>query len=488
MQVILGHTYGKLKNLSPALASQISDACSYEIQGSEHSPLYKRGHWDGKKRLYNKQTGKFPMGMWERISHILNRLNAEYTLVDQRNNVRGQLDLMLSETVEKRQYQQEAVGKAIDARRSVIQAATGAGKTVMAAMLIVELKCTTLFLVHTKDLLYQAKQSFEAFIKGDDAKIGQVGDGVIDIRQITVATMQTMSRFLGVKYEKYKYEDVDDKEKAIEVDNNTKVQLQKMVDSTELVIWDEVHRIACNMAFGVSEKIEHAPYRVGLSASPWRDDGADMLIEAAMGHTSYIINASDLIDMGYLVQPIIKIENIPASQPWWSDNRSYDQIYKEEIVENRYRNERIIQYVKDFLTMDIMTLVLVQQIKHGNMLKRRITDEFDPIDFLSGRDLSIVRNRTIQEMRDGERLGLIASTIADEGLDIKRLSAVILAGGGKSSTRALQRIGRVLRTFEGKTHALVVDFNDEAKYLRDHAQRRQAIYQTEPRFAILRLE
>jgi len=101
--------------------------------------------------------------------------------------------------------------------------------------------------------------------------------------------------------------------------------------------------------------------------------------------------------------------------------------------------------------------------------------------------LTIKRKQAIQEMREGKRIALIASTIADEGLDIKNLSAIILAGGGKSSTRALQRIGRVLRPFDGKTHAVVIDFDDEAKYLRKHSLRRKLIYETEPRFDILEL-
>ena len=109
------------------------------------------------------------------------------------------------------------------------------------------------------------------------------------------------------------------------------------------------------------------------------------------------------------------------------------------------------------------------------------------VDFLSGRDYTDVRVGTINDMREGKIDLLIASTIADEGLDIKRLTAVILAGGGKSSTRALQRIGRVLRPYEGKTQAYVVDFNDQSKYLKEHSEKRKKIYQTENKFTLLEL-
>lgn len=479
---------GRLKGLPSHVLDQISHECSFEVKGAEHSPLYKKGRWDGRKRLFNRQTGAFPMGLWDRIRDILIKNNIIWVTYDHRDAPGpGDLDINLSDQVEDRPYQVEAAGAAIERGRSVLQVATGGGKTVIASILISKLKSPSLFLVHTKDLLYQAKESFEIMLVGEGVKtIGQIGDGVVDIQPVTVATMQTMSKILGVKYEKYSYDDADDKEAETDTKKYAE-QLREYLDEVDVVIWDEVHRIACDMAYGVSEAIPHARYRVGLSASPWRDDGADIMIEAAMGRVSYKISASDLIDMGYLVPPIIKRVRVPSSIPWYEDTRTYDQIYRQEIVENDMRNRLILKYAADFMELGIPTLILVQQIKHGNILKRLISKEYHPIDFLSGRDFSHVRNGTIQQMRDGERVSLIASTIADEGLDIKRLAGLIMAGGGKSSTRALQRIGRVLRPFEGKTHALIIDFADEALYLRDHAAKRKQIFETEPRFQILEL-
>lgn len=478
---------GKVKGLPAEIADRVSMACSYEVKGAEHSPLFKKGRWDGRKRLFNKQTGAFPMGLHRRILDILEAEGATWTTKDHRpESGIGSLDIEVSESVERRPYQSDAVDAAIAYGRSVLQVATGGGKTVIASLLISRLKSPTLFLVHTKDLLYQAKQSFESMMVGEGVgSIGQIGDGVIDIQPITVATMQTMSKILGVKYEKAIDAD-DDKESKTDI-NKHAIALRRYLDTVDVVIWDEVHRIACDMAFGVSDALGAARYRIGLSASPWRDDGLDIMIEAAMGAISYRITASELIDMGYLVQPVIRRVRVPSSIPWYLDTRSYDTIYKEEIVENDYRNRLIMQYAADFMELNIPSLILVQQIKHGNKLKRMISNEYHPIDFLSGRDLSVTRNNTIQEMRDGERVSLIASTIADEGLDIKRLAGLIMAGGGKSSTRALQRIGRVLRPFEGKTHALIIDFADEALYLRTHSERRREIFMTEPNFTILEL-
>lgn len=488
LEVEIGNQHGKIKGDIPdSVLDEIVYQCSYLVEGAKHSPLYKKGMWDGRRKLFDRRHKRFPMGLWSRISRILDEHNIEYRVSDKRNlKIKSPIDVRHRDHVKLRNYQNEAIDVAIRKIRSILQVATGGGKTVIASGLIDRLKCNTLFLVHTKDLLYQTKKSFEEFLEGDDATIGQIGDGIIDIQPITVATTQTMSKILGVKFERDKFDDADFKEREIKIDNKSRDGVIEYIKSVDLLIWDEVHRVACDMAYNVSEALDGPIYRVGLSASPWRDDGADIMIEASIGEVSMKISATYLIKNEHLVPPVIKMHKIPSSIPWYEDTRTYDQIYRQEIVDNHERNLQIAKYVEEFMGMDIPTLVLVQQIRHGRILKKLITDTFHPIEFLSGRDLTSVRNRTIKEMQE-DRMGLIATTIADEGLDIKRLAGLILAGGGKSSTRALQRIGRVLRPFEGKTHALVVDFYDEAKYLRDHAEKRMEIYRTEPGFYILEL-
>ena len=480
IQINLSNNQGKVqvKNLPKNVLKEIHESCSYKIDGAEFSELYKKGQWDGYKRLFNKNNGTFPMGLWQRIKGILDENNIEYNISSDEQKVSSEF-FLYTDNIETRDYQEEAKRKALEAKRCILQVATGGGKTIIATLIMADLGVQTLFMVHTKDLLYQAKDSFEDVL---GIEIGQIGDGVVDIKPITVATIQTISRALG---KTVVYEEDSVKEKEVKMNKDTVAEIKKCLDNTKLVIWDEVHRIACDMAYGVNNAIRNAPYRIGLSASPWRDDNADIMIEASMGHVAYRVSASDLIDRGYLVQPVIKMINIPSSKI--IDNRSFDQIYKQEIVENEKRNNIIVDQVEKFMEMGVPTLILVKHIRHGRILQKLIKERFGDVDFLSGKDYADVRVRVINQMREGDIDLLIASTIADEGLDIKRLSAVILAGGGKSSTRALQRIGRVLRPYEGKKVAYVVDFNDQSKYLKDHSEKRKKIYKTERNFILLEL-
>jgi len=215
------------------------------------------------------------------------------------------------------------------------------------------------------------------------------------------------------------------------------------------------------------------------SATPYRDQGDDILIEGCFGRTIADINASFLIDKGYLIQPTIyfnKINNMRGL-----GRTSYANVYKQAIVENSFRNSQIVEMTDRFLNNERKILILVKQINHGKILEELIPDS----TFLHGGTGKKKRQKHLDKMRKGDPQVTIASVIFDEGIDVRPLDTLILAGGGKSPTRALQRIGRILRPHEGKIDAIAVDFMDECKYMKSHSKRRLNIYKTEERFEII---
>ena len=68
-------------------------------------------------------------------------------------------------------------------------------------------------------------------------------------------------------------------------------------------------------------------------------------------------------------------------------------------------------------------------------------------------------------------------------MDVPCLAATIIAAGGESAIKVFQRL-RCLTPFEGKTHAIVVDFIDPYKYLKSHSRKREKLYKSEPSFRI----
>ena len=81
---------------------------------------------------------------------------------------------------------------------------------------------------------------------------------------------------------------------------------------------------------------------------------------------------------------------------------------------------------------------------------------------------------------------ILASNIFDIGVNIREADGLIITGGGKSRLRSLQRVGRVIRSYPGKTRAAVVDFVDNAKYLKNHSEIRYQTYLSEPGFKVFR--
>lgn len=461
-------------------------ACSYEVANAEHIIRATGGgryrNWDGWKRLYQRSRRTFPTGLLERVLGILREQGRSWVVTPE--SVRPGPCCSYRQIPDEYAlwpFQGQALLTMLEARRCMVQVATGGGKTVIAGHVIQRLALLTVFLVHTKDLLYQARTAFAAML-GEEV-VGQVGDGVVQIREVTVCTLQTAARCLSLAYERDSY---DEDEYWEDSDTATREEerwaVRHLLEAAQCVFMDECHRVAAPTAQRVVMAIEGAIYRFGLSASPWRDDGADMLLESAFGAVMVRVSASELIEEGYLVPPLIRFVTVPAVA--YEKARQYHAIYGDYVVANPDRNQLVAARTADMIGRGRPTLVLVRMISHGYTIQRLLLERGIGLPFLSGKDTSTFRNQTLQDLRDGTLRGIIASTIADEGIDIKPLSGLVLAGGGKSSTRALQRIGRVLRICPGKRDAEVVDFEDNARFLTEHAAARLRIYRTEPAWTI----
>ncbi len=469
----VGNCYTKLTGRKLPM-ERIEEATSFWVEGAEHTDRYKKGQWDGRKRLLRTKKGiDFPTGLLPRVQAILDQKKLQYKLVEQSPPAEPTLQLRLR-NVRLRDYQKQAVEKSVQAQRGVLQMATGSGKTVVAAAIVARLEQPTLFFVHTKDLLYQAKDYFQKLL---GTEIGQIGDGVVDIQPITIATIQTTSRALGMKIPKAELTDAA--EEAVIIARENIEAIREKTHTSPLVFFDECHHLPASTCYGIAMRTEAACYRFGLSATPYRSDRQDLMIEAAVGPKVVTIDSSVLIRKGYLVRPRIHFVPIPATLKTRRYVR-YDTVYQQEVVENEFRNQTIAELAGRYAHSGQTVLVLVTQIKHGRLLAQLLPQAV----LLTGRDRSQFRIETLEALREGLQKIVIATTLADEGLDIPSLDVLILAGAGKSETRALQRIGRALRKTKSKKIATVIDFYDQARFLEIHSRRRFEIYQTEREFDI----
>jgi len=143
------------------------------------------------------------------------------------------------------------------------------------------------------------------------------------------------------------------------------------------------------------------------------------------------------------------------------------------IIANEARNEAVCRTANRHITANDSTLVLIQKIDHGRELAERINGGVLCHSKMGDKK----RKAAIEGFRNGELRCMIATSLADEGLDVPRANVLILAGAGKAAGRIEQRTGRVLRSFEGKSHGLIYDFKDtHHPLLASQSRKRMALY------------
>ena len=461
--------------LAKEVINKIDSKLSYELPGAFF--MQQRNPWLGVKKLFSKITQSFPTGLIHYVETILQTYNLEYEIIDCRTPITLGTELPYY-GLPLRDYQLEAVNRAIQKQRGIIKIATGGGKSLVLAQIIAKLNIPTLILTHKVDLLYQLQRVFKDALK---VSIGVIGDGKCAIEQFTVATIQTIAK----AYDKPKKRR---KSKEVDVDDNMLLskseQIQQLVESVQCLIVDEVHHISCDSYWTVHKQAKNALYRVSCSASPWREDGADLLIEAAMAKQLIDIKASNLIERGYLVPPTVYLLNFKHERKS-RDDYQYSEIYDDEIMNNLERNKLIVKAALKAASQKKTVLIAVTKVEHGKTLEAMLqTVEPDSL-FVFGESDSELRQQVLQELNERKRKIVICTTIFGEGIDVPNLDVLINAKAASSSVDAFQLIGRVLRKTPQKSRAYVVDiFDKNCKYIGSHTNSRLRIYQTEPRYEL----
>jgi len=483
VRLIVGSKYSRIATeVSPYVEREVSLALSYQKKNYQHMPAYKQGKWDGLVSLY--EPGRiFMTGLLSIVRTILKANDVEYDIEDRRSRPEKnfpELRFVNAQDIDERPYQEFAVSRSVDFTRGILRVATGGGKTLIATKIIAVLQARPfLFMVLTKDLMYQARDTLEHFLNVD---IGVVGDGICDIKDVTVCTVQTLVSCLhsndrDFKPSEYKF-DIEDiwNEDSIFTETNAE-RVKQMLSECRGFYFDEVHHAAAKTCQEVIFAADNAYYKFGGSATPERDDGEDMVVQGLFGKKIVDVSASYLIRKKYLVPGHIFSTRVDADA---GGNTSYRSIYAQTIVNNDHFNRQVADVVLFLVDNGIPCLLLVQQIKHGKILKKMLEES----EYLTGKDTGKKRQKVIRQMREGDLDILVATTLADEGLDIKRIGAVFMLGAGASVTRVPQRMGRCLRLFPGKRFGLFFYFRHTVKYLFEQGREVHKILGAEEEFTL----
>lgn len=196
------------------------------------------------------------------------------------------------------------------------------------------------------------------------------------------------------------------------------------------------------------------------SATPERDDCKSPILHGLIGDIIYHISSKELIDQGYLVKPQITFFQDIQEFDTFED---YTDEYQQTIVENDWRNKKIV----DIVDSTKKTLILTRYVQHGAELSRALK-----CNHLHGSLPKAERKNMFKQFKENENCIVMTQSIGAEGLDIPDLDVIINAAANAGNVKSIQVLGRVLRTSEGKDQAVYYDFYDSSKAKKRHSRMR----------------
>jgi superfamily II DNA or RNA helicase len=481
VELHIGNVKTHIKNIEDIqVIDAISKTLTYRLESARYSWQFKSGVWDGNTRLLTKNL-YFPTGCLASVIGVLEGKGIAHQLVDKRDFYPLPSHNLEWKGYDLYPYQEKIVDVALDKKCGMIKAATGSGKSLIIAKMVYEFNLPTVIYVVSLDLLSQMKETLEESM---GIPVGMVGDGICDIQQVTVCSAWTAGRV----YTKSKAKNGDVKEEDVREDKwdpgaRQKEEIKAMIEDAKVIMLDEAQFAAASSIRAILTNSKSAAYRYGLSGTPWRSGGDDLLLEAAFGANICDLKATELIRQGYLVPPKIVFRDI--APPSKKIPRKWQDIKGQYIVENEERNDLLVRNVVRLLELGRKPLVLFREHKHGRLLRDALPSDIN-YEYVTGEVSKEDRDTIRDNFKKGNVDLILASTVYDQGIDLPALDALVLASGGKSTAKALQRIGRVIRGNPdgGKKDALVVETYDQAHFVKKHSVMRYQIYKTEPGFQI----
>ena len=345
------------------------------------------------------------------------------------------LPVQMGQTIELRDYQQEAIenlkkmredGKTI----ALLYHATGVGKTITAATDAKAVGGRTLFLVNALKLASQAKDTFAKV--WPEATLGEYTGSQKDVSQTVIfATVQSISKDLA----KFSPTDFD------------------------YLIVDECHHAAANTYQKIFTYF-HPKFILGLTATPERSDGEDML--ELFQNVAHKMDLKTAVERGVLV-PIrcIRVKtNIDLT-----DVRINGIKYNSQDLESKLfipeRNQLIVDTYLKYVNGK-KTVIFCASVDHAAEIAKLLRDNGVKAEAVSGRDRVEIRDKILKDYENGSTNVLCACDLLNEGWDSPHTTVLFMARPTMSKTIYMQQLGRGTRRCPGKDDLLVIDFVDNA--------------------------
>lgn len=466
-------TYIQISCENRGVLSELSEHFTFEIENARFNPLVENHLWDGKIRMFNLINGTIYAGLLSHVIKFIEDRKYEYTIEDKlfavlaKNNDFNANEYIKSlniRSITPHDYQISAVEYMIRNKRTLCISPTSSGKSFLMYCLIRwyldNLKGKILIIVPLVDLVKQLVPEFETYSDFDiQSLIHTIYDGSEknSNKRIFISTWQSIYKMPKKYFEQF-----------------------------SAIIGDEIHETGtAKSSKGIFDKSTNAHYRIGLTGTIKKTKVHRLVLEGVTGQLLQVTTTKKLMDEGKVSKLAIKCVVLKYSDSIRNSNKKMD--YNDEqhfITKYAKRNEIIAKLAIGI--KDENVLILSKSLDHIELLKKELENCGKTIFVITGDTDGDIRLKNKLETEVLTNVIIIATEkIFSTGISIKNLQNLIMTTGGKSNTRILQSIGRILR-LDGKfnkctLYDFVDDFSYKKKknYMLAHFLERVQIYSSE---------
>lgn len=330
--------------------------------------------------------------------------------------------------------------------RNLVVAATGTGKTMLAAFDYrglagnSGLRPRLLFVAHREELLQQARLAYRHVLR--DEAFGEVLGGGNEPRSFEhlFTTVQSFrSRGLTARMG---------------------------ADYWPIVVVDECHHATADTYTEIVERLK-PKILLGLTATPERADGKSIL-PYFDGRPATEIRLWDALDQQLLApfEYYGLADGTDLSQVRWSRSGDYDAAELDRVYTgNDRRAELVLEQFRRWRgrVNEARALGFCVSVRHAEFMARKFSEAGIPALAVHGDSRDEVRREAPRKLERREVNVLFTCDLYNEGIDLPFVESLLLLRPTSSPTVFLQQLGRGLRLHEGKTTCLVLDFIGQSR-------------------------
>jgi len=446
----------------------LKDYLSCFIPNHRFHPKVKAKIWDGKISQFDLATSRLPIGLLPDFHKFCKEFHYQYEFKFNKNELFNKIttekvkefsEKLLEgvtnedkEPIALRDYQLEAVTKAIQNKRGVILNPTGSGKSLtiyvlLRILLAQNIDRKMILVVPSINLVSQMYSDFQEYGWGNlDEYCTRMCTGFTPDfdKNILITTWQSISK-----------------------------KSPKFFTDYEVLLIDETHNAKAMEINKIAKQCVNAEYRIGTTGTLPEEQSELYTIFGYLGRVISTVSYGKLQDMGVLsririVNLLMKYPKAMVDKNKLNGGRPYNEEVK-TIEEYEGRNKAfdyIFKNVKDKENI----LILTQHIEHKKSIIEYLEETLDEkymIADIDGKTDAGEREQIRKRMNTAENFVLVASYgTLSTGVNIKKIHHVVFASSYKAKIKVLQSIGRGLRVHKSKDLLVLWDMVDDLTWVK----------------------